>query len=55
MKMKDLEILKYIWEQGMLSLRKFFNMTTEGTLTEEEFFIITRYNYQGLKKSREWD
>lgn len=48
-------LLKYMWEYGVYSLHQMFNMVKEKKITEEEFHDITRYNYQGIKKTREWD
>lgn len=51
----DLYTLKYFWEYGVYSLKDMFNLVKEGKISEEEFHEITRYNYQGIKKTREWD
>ena len=48
-------LLKYKWEYGGYSLHEIFNMVKENKITEEEFHEITRYNYKGIKKTREWD
>ena len=51
----DLVNLKYKYEYGVFSLKEIFDMTKEEKIGEEEFHIITGYNFQGIKKSREWD
>ena len=55
MNKEQLFLLKYKWEYGVYSLKQIFDMVKENKITEEEFHEITRYNYQGIKKSREWD
>lgn len=51
----DLFNLRYKYEYGVFSLKDIFNMVKEKKINEEEFHIVTGYNYKGIKKSREWD
>ena len=55
MEKEKLYTLKYMWEYGAYSLHEIFDMVKENKITEEDFNEITRYNYQGIKKLREWD
>lgn len=55
MEKEKLYLLKSMWEDGVYSLHQIFDMVKENRITKEEFHDITRYNYQGIKKTREWD
>ena len=46
-------ILEYQYKMGTCSLSDLIRLVKEKELTEEDFFEITRLNYQGLIKSRE--
>lgn len=46
-------ILTYQYKMGTCSLNDLIRLVKEKELTEEDFFEITRLNYQGLIKSRE--
>lgn len=39
---------------GIMSLHDVFDITTKGEISEEDFHLITGYNYQGIKESRGW-
>ena len=40
---------------GIINLRNVFDLTTKGKISEEDFHLITGYNYQGIKESRGWN
>jgi hypothetical protein len=40
---------------GIIGLREVFDLTTSHRISEEDFHLITGYNYQGIKKSRGWN
>ena len=47
--------LKIKFDYGIITVQDLFNLTTNGEISEEDFHIITGYNYQGIKKSRGWN
>lgn len=52
---EKLYLFKVMWNYGVYSLKELFDLIKKEKMTEEEFHDITGYNYQGIKKSREWD
>lgn len=45
------DLIKYFYEMGVYSVQEMIKYVEDKTITEEEFHIITGYNYQGIKKS----
>lgn len=52
---EKISLLKIMWDYGVYSLQELFDMAKKEKITKEEFHNITGYNYEGIKKSREWD
>jgi len=53
--MEDYKILiQHKWIHGIYSLKDMISFVKDGTLTKEDFFEITRYNYDGIMKSYEF-
>ena len=44
-------IIKYKWEYGIYSLKDMVNLVLKNVITKEQFFSITRYNFQSAKES----
>ena len=51
--MESQEIIDYKWQNAVYSLDYMINLVKENILTKEEFFEITRFNYDGLLKSQQ--
>lgn len=45
-------IIKYKWENGSYSLEDMINLVLKNVITEEQFFSITRYNFNGVKDKK---
>ena len=43
-------LIKYFYEMGVYSVQEMIKYVKDKIITEEEFHIITGYNYQGIKK-----
>lgn len=41
-------IIKHKWDHGVYTLEDMINLVKNGNITKEEFFNITRYNYDGV-------
>ena len=53
--MEDNKILiQHKWICGIYSLNDMIGFVKDGTLTKGDFFEITRYNYDGIIKSRKF-
>ena len=53
--MEDPALIKIYYENGAYSLKDLCNLVIDGTITEADFFHITRLNFQGIMKSRGWE
>ena len=53
--MEDPALIKIYYDKGVYTLEDLCNLVINGTITEADFFHITRYNFQGVMKSRGWD
>ena len=42
------------YDDGAYTLKDVFDLVEAGIINEYEFFEITRYNYQGVKKIKGW-
>lgn len=49
--MESLILIYHKWHQGVYSLEDMINLVDSGKITKEDFFDITRYNYDGIIKS----
>lgn len=43
-------IIKYKYDMGVYTLKQILDFVEEGLLSENDFHIITSYDYQGIKK-----
>ena len=48
--MKDTILIEYKWNQGIYELKDMIELVKDQKLTKQEFFDITRYNYDGVTK-----
>lgn len=46
----DLELLRFKWQNGVLSLESIIQLVENNVITEKDFFDITRMHYNGVKK-----
>lgn len=46
------DILKYKYEHGVLDKFDLIKYVEEGIISEEEYYMITDYNYNGVKKGK---
>ena len=49
--MESYSLIKYKWQHGIYNLKKMIELVQTYELNEEQFFDITRYNYDIIKKS----
>ncbi len=42
-------IIKQKWEYGIYSLKDMVDLVLKNIITEEQFFSITRYNFNSIK------
>lgn len=47
---QTVNIIKYKWDYGVYSLADMMKKVKKGQITEEDFFNITRYHIDGIKK-----
>lgn len=43
-------IIKYKYDMGVYTLKQIMDFVEKGLLSENDFHIITSYDYQGIKK-----
>ena len=46
--MESLILIKYKWDMGIYSLEQIIRLVKNKILTKQDFFYITRFNYNGL-------
>ena len=46
--MSQIDLIKYKWELGAYSLQDIVNFVKNQELTSEDFFEITRFNYNAI-------
>lgn len=44
-------LIEYKWEHGVYNLKDMVNLVLKNVITKEQFFSITRYNFQSAKES----
>lgn len=49
--MESILLIKRKWEAGVYTLQYLGYLVKKGILTKDDFFEITRYNYDGVKDS----
>ena len=45
-------IIEYKWEHGIYDLKDMINLVQNKILSKQQFFEITRYNYDGVKNTK---
>lgn len=52
---KDLSLglIEYLWNSGSYTLKDMINLVNNGAITEQEFHIITTFDYKGVIKNGE--
>lgn len=48
--MEDIILIEYKWNSGVYQLKDMIRLVENQKLTKQEFFDITRYNYDGVTK-----
>lgn len=48
--MEDIILIEYKWNSGVYQLKDMIKLVEDQRLTKQEFFDITRYNYDGVTK-----
>lgn len=48
--MEDIILIEYKWNHGVYELKDMIELVKNQRLTKQEFFDITRYNYDGVIK-----
>jgi hypothetical protein len=46
--MESFEMIKYKWENGIYDLTHMINLVIFEEISKEQFFEITRFNYDGV-------
>ena len=46
--MEDKSLISYKWEQGIYELKDMIQLVQQGIINEDQFFEITRYNFNGI-------
>lgn len=46
-------LIKYKWQTGVYRIQDMIELVKKEMINKEEFFNITRYNYDGVKKERD--
>lgn len=50
--MESFEMIKYKWEHGIYDITHMINLVIFEEINKEQFFEITRFNYDGLIATR---
>lgn len=50
--MESLSLLQFKWDYGVYDLDYMIYLVDEGHITPEQFHEITRYNYYGVKNTK---
>lgn len=45
-------LIKYKWQTGVYKIQDMLKLVENGTINKQDFFEITRYNYNGIKTIR---
>ena len=51
---ESLTLIKHKWELGIYELVDMMNLVIENKITKQDFFEITRYNYDSIIKTRKY-
>lgn len=51
---ESLTLIKHKWELGVYELADMMNFVLENKITKQDFFEITRYNYDSIIKTRKY-
>ena len=46
--MENKDLIQYKWEQGVYQLKDMVKIVQEKIITKEDFFNITRYNFDSI-------
>ena len=46
--MESFDIIKYKWQSGVYGLKEMIDLVNTNTITQEQFSIITGYDYYGI-------
>lgn len=49
--MESFSLIKYKWESGVYTLKEMIQLVKQQELSQQQFFDITRYNYNNIKQS----
>ena len=53
--MESINIIQYKYKMGALSIKQLVEMEENQEISEDDFFEITRKNYQGFRQSYKMD
>ena len=51
--MESLSLIEYKWQQGVYTLQQMMRMVENHIITKDQFFELTRFYYDGVKKSKQ--
>lgn len=49
--MESFSLIKYKWESGVYTLKEMIQLVKQQELSQQQFFDITRYDYNNIKQS----
>lgn len=53
--MQTIELIQYKWDHGIYDLQYMVNLVYKERITKEQFFDITRYNFDGITENRNFN
>ena len=52
--MESKDTIQYKWQSGVYDLKNMVQLVKNGIINKDQFFYITRYNFNGVIESRNY-
>ena len=52
--MESVSVIQYKWKVGVYDLKDMIKMVKDGIIDKDEFFDITRYNFNGVTEDQQY-
>ena len=52
--MESVSVIQYKWKVGVYDLKDMIKMVKDGIINKDEFFDITRYNFDGVTDDQQY-
>lgn len=52
--MESKSIIEYKWKSGVYDLKYMVQLVRNGVINKDQFFYITRYNFDGVVENRNY-